>query len=152
MPVSRKPCAAISVPRPKLNTPDCRMSFDAILIGAGVNGMTLSAYLQRGGLQTLVVEAELQIGGMARSTRPLLAGFVHNPHANYLMQMDISPVVRDLELSRYGLRTIAFTLEWPEAVAAGARQRFGAWLDNHLLPWWLVVEGHPGPWRVCFGR
>ncbi|MEI4747797.1 NAD(P)-binding protein [Rhodococcus erythropolis] len=74
------------------------MSFDAILIGAGVNGMTLSAYLQRGGLQTLVVEAELQIGGMARSTRPLLAGFVHNPHANYLMQMDISPVVRDLEL------------------------------------------------------
>lgn len=83
------------------------MSFDAIVIGAGVNGMTLSAYLQRGGLQTLVVEAEHQIGGMARSTRPLLKGFVHNPHANYLMQMDISPVARDLELSRHGLRTIA---------------------------------------------
>ncbi|KOS53300.1 phytoene desaturase family protein [Rhodococcus rhodochrous] len=95
------------------------MTFDAIVIGAGINGMTLSAYLQRAGLETLVVEAEHRVGGMARSTRPLLPGFVHNPHANYLMQMDVSPVVRDLELADFGLHTLAPVAQHGIAFADG---------------------------------
>lgn len=50
-----------------------------------------------------------------------------------------------------GITAITSTLEWPDVVASGARQRFGAWLDNHLLPWRLFVNGDQTPAlsRLC---
>jgi phytoene dehydrogenase-like protein len=43
--------------------PPLRKSYDAIVIGAGHNGLTAAAYLSRGGLSTLVVERRDIIGG-----------------------------------------------------------------------------------------
>ncbi|OKH76822.1 dehydrogenase [Mycobacterium sp. SWH-M1] len=48
--------------------------FDAIVVGAGHNGLTAAALLQRAGLRTLCVEAKLYPGGMA-STVELFDGF-----------------------------------------------------------------------------
>ena len=53
--------------------------YDSIVIGAGVNGLTLALYLQRAGLKTLVVEAESEVGGLARTEEPFQNGFKHNP-------------------------------------------------------------------------
>ena len=41
--------------------------FDAIVIGAGHNGLVTAAYLQRGGMQTLLLEARSVVGGTASS-------------------------------------------------------------------------------------
>ena len=41
--------------------------FDAIVIGAGHNGLVTAAYLQRGGMKTLLLEARPAVGGTASS-------------------------------------------------------------------------------------
>ncbi|MEN9823076.1 MAG: putative beta-carotene ketolase, partial [Actinomycetota bacterium] len=41
--------------------------FDAIVIGAGHNGLVCAAYLARGGLRTLLVEARSSVGGTSTS-------------------------------------------------------------------------------------
>ena len=50
------------------------MSYDAIVIGAGHNGLVCAAYLQKKGLKTLVVERTDRIGG-ACVTEELFPGF-----------------------------------------------------------------------------
>lgn len=42
-------------------------SYDAIIIGAGHNGLTTAAYLAQAGLKTLLVEARHEVGGTAAS-------------------------------------------------------------------------------------
>ena len=48
--------------------------YDAVVIGAGHNGLTAAALLQRAGLRTLCVDAQRYAGGMA-STVELFDGF-----------------------------------------------------------------------------
>src|SRR6188472_3921094 len=48
--------------------------YDAIVIGAGHNGLTTAALLQRGGLRTVCLEAKRYAGGMA-STVELFDGY-----------------------------------------------------------------------------
>lgn len=59
-------------------------AYQAIVIGAGVNGLSLALNLARAGLATLVVEKGGQVGGQAATEEPLLPGFKVHPHANYL--------------------------------------------------------------------
>ncbi len=41
--------------------------YDAMVIGAGHNGLVCAAYLARAGLRTLLVEARSSVGGTASS-------------------------------------------------------------------------------------
>lgn len=81
-------------------------AYDAVVIGAGHNGLTLALYLQRAGLRTLVVEGAPRVGGMARTDEAPAVGFRHNPHANYLAYAAISPVERAFDLAGAGLATV----------------------------------------------
>lgn len=68
------------------------MTYDAIVIGGGHNGLVCAAYLGRAGLHVLVLEARESIGGMAE-----MAGTVGR----------LSPAVaRELGLRRHGLRLV----------------------------------------------
>jgi len=83
-----------------------RAAYDAIVVGAGHNGLALSLYLQRAGLKTLVVEQMDCVGGMTRTDEMPTRGFKHNPHANYLAYGAVSPVERDFDLAGIGLVTV----------------------------------------------
>lgn len=89
-----------------------RRSYDAIVIGAGHNGLCLAAYLQRAGLSTVVVERRHEEGGGANTEEPVLAGFRHNMHAQYMEFFDVMPMIADFGLEDLGLRTVM-----PEAQA-----------------------------------
>ncbi|MHB8457597.1 MAG: phytoene desaturase family protein, partial [Acidimicrobiales bacterium] len=81
-------------------------TYDAIVVGAGHNGLCLAAYLQRAGLSTAVVERRHEEGGGLNTEEPVLPGFRHNMHAQYMEFFDIMPMIRDFSLEDLGLRTV----------------------------------------------
>ena len=53
-------------------------SYDAIVVGAGPNGLAAAIELARAGHSVCIFEANEMIGGGARSAELTLAGFVHD--------------------------------------------------------------------------
>lgn len=84
------------------------MQFDAIVIGAGHNGLTTAAYLARGGLKVLVLERRPVIGGCAvtEEVDPIRAPGCRVSTASYIASMLRPEVIRDLKLGSYGLRMV----------------------------------------------
>ncbi len=87
-------------------------TYDAIVIGAGHNGLCLAAYMARSGLRTAVIERRHEEGGGVNTEEPLLPGYRFNMHAQYMEFFDIMPMIRDFDLEGLGLRTVM-----PEAQA-----------------------------------
>jgi len=85
-------------------------SFDAVIVGAGHNGLTLAAYLARAGLSVGVFERRHEDGGGANTEEATVPGFHHNLHAQYMEFIDYMPVYHDFELEKLGARMI-----YPEA-------------------------------------
>jgi len=80
--------------------------WDAIVIGAGHNGLVNACYLQRAGLDVLVLEKNDWVGGAAVS-RSLTPGFLYS-NCSYVCSLFRPEIMRDLELPRYGLQVIAY--------------------------------------------
>src|SRR5437868_14733810 len=77
--------------------------YDAIVVGAGPNGLAAAITLARAGRSVLVVEAQDTPGGGARSGELTLPGFVHDlGSAVYPLGVG-SPFLRALPLHRHGL-------------------------------------------------
>ena len=79
---------------------------DAIVIGAGHNGLTNAAYLAKAGLKVLVLEKNDYIGGAAVS-RELREGWVYS-NCSYVCSMMRQAIHRDLNLSRHGLILVPY--------------------------------------------
>ena len=77
-------------------------SYDAIVIGAGHNGLVASAYLARSGLRVLVLEQRDRVGGAA-STEDLFPGFKFDTGSHRAAQVH-APIIRDLGLGAHGLQ------------------------------------------------
>lgn len=74
--------------------------FDAIVIGAGHNGLTTANYLARGGMRVCVLERRHIVGGAA-VTEEFHPGY-RNSIASYVVSLLRPEVVADLELARFG--------------------------------------------------
>jgi len=77
---------------------------DAVIIGAGHNGLTCAYYLAKKGLKVAVLEAQGVVGGAA-VTDEFLPGF-RNSAASYTVSLLQPKVIRDLELERHGLKVV----------------------------------------------
>src|SRR5262245_1855033 len=80
------------------------MSWDAVVVGAGHNGLTCACYLARAGLRVKVLERRGVVGGAA-VTEEFHPGF-RNSTASYTVSLLQAKVVRDLGLARHGLRIV----------------------------------------------
>jgi phytoene dehydrogenase-like protein len=80
--------------------------FDAVVVGAGPNGLTAAITLADAGLSVLVCEAADTVGGGARTEELTLPGFRHDPCAAVHPLAAGSPVLRALDLDRHGLSWI----------------------------------------------
>ena len=78
--------------------------YDAIVIGAGHNGLTCACYLAKAGLKVLVLEQYHTVGGMTVTEEETLPGFWSDVHASGYQLANISPVPHELGLlDRYEL-------------------------------------------------
>jgi phytoene dehydrogenase-like protein len=77
---------------------------DAIIIGAGHNGLTCAAYLGMAGLRVRVVERRSVVGGAA-VTEEFHPGF-RNSAASYTVGLLQPKVISDLKLHEHGLRIV----------------------------------------------
>ncbi len=77
---------------------------DAVVIGAGPNGLVAANRLADAGWRVLVLEAQPEPGGAVRSAELTHPGFVHDLCSAFYPLGVASPVMRALELESYGLR------------------------------------------------
>ena len=81
-------------------------NYDAIVIGAGHNGLTNAAYLAKSGLKVMVLEKNDYIGGAAVS-RELHDGWTYS-NCSYVCSLLRPEIYRDLNLQKHGLQVLAY--------------------------------------------
>jgi phytoene dehydrogenase-like protein len=75
-----------------------RTRLDAVVIGAGPNGLAAALTLARAGRSVLVIEARQTVGGSARTSELTLPGFRHDVCSAIHPLAAASPFLRSLEL------------------------------------------------------
>jgi phytoene dehydrogenase-like protein len=104
-----------------------RASYDAIVIGAGHNGLTAAAYLARAGLSTLVLERRQIVGGCCVTEE--IAPGCRVSTTSYIASMLRPEVISELRLADHGLRMIpcdpAIQVPFP---------------DGDVVPWWTTRD------------
>ncbi len=75
---------------------------DVVVIGAGHNGLACAAYMARGGLDVVVVEARDRPGGAAATEEPWPGYRIST--ASYVVSLMPERIVDELELKRHGYR------------------------------------------------
>src|SRR5215475_11257998 len=102
-------------------------TYDAIVVGAGHNGLTAAAYLAGAGLSTLVLERREVVGGCCVTEE--IAPGCRASTTSYIASMLRPEVIRDLGLAAHGLRMVpcdpALVVPFP---------------DGDLVRWWADPE------------
>ena len=102
-------------------------TYDAIVIGAGHNGLTAAAYLARAGLSTLVLERRDIVGGCCVTEE--IAPGCRASTTSYVASMLRPEVISELRLQDHGLRMVpcdpSIQVPFP---------------DGQIVPWWADRE------------
>jgi phytoene dehydrogenase-like protein len=82
------------------------MTYDAVIVGSGPNGLAAGITLARGGKSVLVLEAKPTIGGGTRTAQLTIPGFMHDVCSALHPLGVASPFFRDLPLAQHGLEWV----------------------------------------------
>jgi phytoene dehydrogenase-like protein len=114
--------------------------YDAIVVGAGHNGLVCAAYLARGGLRTLLLEARDSVGGTAASES--FAGATVNICNCDHITFRTTPIADELRLADHGLRYVDVEPAQINMAWSGGP----AWAQFHDVEQTLdaLAQSHPG--------
>ena len=93
--------------------------FDAVVVGAGPNGLSAAATLARTGRKVLVIEGSKTIGGGTRTEELTLPGFRHDVCSAFHPLAMGSPFLSQLPLAEHGLEWIQPDAPLGHAIAPG---------------------------------
>ena len=82
------------------------VSYDAIVIGSGPNGLCAAIELARAGRSVLVREGAATVGGSCRSAELTLPGFVHDVCSTVQGLAVASPIMRSIPLEAHGVALV----------------------------------------------
>lgn len=133
--------------------------YDAVVVGAGPNGLAAAIELARNGRSVLVVEGASVPGGGARTEQLTLPGFQHDVCSAVHPLGAASPFFRSLPLARHGLRWIhspaAVAHPFPDGTAALLERSIratarGLGVDGST--WWAMMTPFVARWRALYAE
>jgi phytoene dehydrogenase-like protein len=80
--------------------------YDVAVIGGGHNGLTCACYLAKAGLKVIVLERRHIVGGAVCTEDDLIEGYKIDVGSSAHIMIHLTPVVKDLELEKFGLEYI----------------------------------------------
>ena len=104
------------------------MSYDAIIVGAGINGLAAAIHLARAGWKVVVVERAERAGGAVKTQELTLPGFRHDTCAMNLSMFAGSPFFAQFgdDLAAHGLELVpaarSFSSVFPDGDWLGVDQ------------------------------
>ena len=120
---------------------------DAVVVGAGPNGLAAAVILARAGLGVEVYEAGDSVGGGCRTAELTLPGYRHDVCAGAHPMAAASPFFRAFDLEKHGVELLAPEISYAhplDGAAAGL-----AWRDLDRTVSGLGRDG--AAWRRVFG-
>jgi phytoene dehydrogenase-like protein len=131
--------------------------YDAVVVGAGPNGLAAAIELARRGRSVLVVEGAAEPGGGARTAELTLPGFRHDVCSAVHPLARASPFFRSLPLERHGLAWV----HPPAALAHPSDDGTAVLLERSIRAtarglgpdgaiWWALMAPLVARWRQLY--
>jgi phytoene dehydrogenase-like protein len=120
---------------------------DAVVIGAGPNGLVAANQLADAGWEVVVLEAQPEPGGAVRSAELTLPGFTHDRFSAFYPLGAGSPHFRRLGLERYGLRWRRAPVAVADPAADGSAALLSGALDETCASLDAFAAGDGDAWR-----
>ena len=138
-------------------------ALDAVVVGAGPNGLSAAITLAHAGKSVLVVEAAHQAGGGLRSDELTLPGFIHDVCSAIHPLAASSPFLRTLPLAERGVRWLEPEIPLAHPLDGGRvatlhrtttdtlhglgvdAKGFRRWIEPHTRAWDALTPSLLGP-------
>jgi phytoene dehydrogenase-like protein len=125
---------------------------DAVVIGAGPNGLVAANMLADRGWSVTVVEAASEPGGAVRSAELIEPGFVNDVFSAFYPFAEASPHIRNLKLEEFGLRWCRAPVVLAHPASDGMCPVLSTDLDETAASLDACYPGDGDAWRRLFDR
>lgn len=121
--------------------------YDAVVVGAGPNGLAAAIALAEAGRGVLLLEAEAQLGGAVTTAELTLPGFHHDVFSSVHPAAVASPVFARMPLHEHGLRWVQPELPMAHPLPGGRAAVLARDLDATAASLDALAPGDGARWR-----
>jgi len=126
------------------------VSLDAIVIGAGPNGLVAANMLADAGWTVLVLEAQDEPGGAVRSGRYVDPEFVSDHCSAFYPLAAASPAIQQLQLEKHGLRWVHAPAVLAHPLSGGRCALLSRDLETTVAAADALAPGDGEAWRRLY--
>ena len=123
---------------------------DAVVIGAGPNGLVAANLLAGAGWEVLVLEAQSEPGGAVRTRELIEPGFRNDVFSGFYPMAAASPAMLGLELERHGLRWRRAPVALAHPAVDGRCALLSTSLDETAASLEAFAPGDGDAWRDLY--